>query len=89
MKLFFWGKKSKEYRGWDIVNDKNVHVKQGSAIEVSDVKAQQLLKDYPGEFEIVPGEENQATQVEEPVAEQEQATEPLTKGPRGRKKKNG
>jgi hypothetical protein len=54
VKLFFWGRKQPVYSGWDPIADCGVRIKKGESFEVSGEKAEQLLKDYPSEFELVP-----------------------------------
>ena len=53
VELFFHGRKSKEYRGWDQGTEKTVRILKGCPVIVSEIKAEQLLKDYPQEFEQV------------------------------------
>lgn len=89
MKVFFWGKKSAEYRGWDSVTDKNVHVKRGNAIDVSEKKGEQLLRDYSGEFELVPKGAAQEKETPEAASVDTVLEEEKESKSKGRKKKNG
>jgi hypothetical protein len=66
MKLKFEGK---FYRGTDEVLHKSVVVANGAVVEVSDKKAAQLLKDYPGQWKPV----DEKAQEPEPVRATENA----------------
>lgn len=40
------------YHGFDSVNESFIFVRKGESVEVSDVKAEQLLRDFPKEWVI-------------------------------------